>query len=43
MICSAVMKTHNTVIATLSVKNMALGAPLHSAPGERPEWNDKRK
>jgi len=42
VICSAVMKTHNTVVATLSVKNMALGAPLHSAPKERPSWNDKR-
>jgi len=42
VICAAVMKTHNTVVATLSVKNMTLGAPLHSAPGVRPEWNDKR-
>jgi len=37
------LKTHNTVIVTLSVKNMVLGAPLHSAPGETPRWNDKRK
>ncbi len=43
IICSAVMKTHNTVVATLAVKNMVLGAPLHSAPGETPEWSDKRK
>jgi len=43
VICSAVMKTHNAVIVTLSVKNMVLGAPLHSAPGETPAWNDKRK
>jgi len=42
VICAAVMKTHNTVVATLSVKNMTLGAPLHSAPGVRPAWNDKR-
>jgi uncharacterized protein (DUF362 family) len=42
VICAPVMKTHNTVVATLSVKNMTLGAPLHSAPGVRPEWNDKR-
>ncbi len=40
---AAIMKTHNTVVATLSVKNMVLGAPLHSAPGETPEWSDKRK
>lgn len=39
---SAMLKTHNTVVATLSVKNMVLGSPLHSAPGELP-WNDKRK
>ncbi|MCW5982834.1 MAG: DUF362 domain-containing protein [Bryobacteraceae bacterium] len=42
IICSAVMKTHNTVIATLSVKNMTLGAPLHQAPSEKQRWNDKR-
>ena len=43
VICSAILKTHNTVVATLSVKNMVLGAPLHQAPGEKPRWNDKRK
>jgi uncharacterized protein (DUF362 family) len=43
VICSAILKTHNTVVATLSVKNMVLGAPLHSAPGESPRWSDKRK
>jgi len=43
VIGAAIMKTHNTVIATLSVKNMVLGAPLHSAPGETAEWSDKRK
>jgi uncharacterized protein (DUF362 family) len=37
------LKTHNTVVATLSVKNMTLGAPLHQAPKETPRWNDKRK
>ena len=42
VICSAAMKTHNTVVATLSVKNMVLGTPLHSTPGEK-RWNDKRK
>ena len=42
VICSAMLKTHNTVVATLSVKNMVLGAPLHSVPGEA-RWNDKRK
>jgi len=43
VICAAVMKTHNVVVATLAVKNMTLGAPLHSAPKETPRWNDKRK
>jgi uncharacterized protein (DUF362 family) len=42
VICAAVMKTHNVMVATLSIKNMGLGAPLHSVPGEK-EWNDKRK
>lgn len=40
VICSAMLKTHNTVVATLSVKNMVLGSPLHSADRS---WNDKRK
>jgi uncharacterized protein (DUF362 family) len=43
IICSAMLKTHNTVVATLSVKNMVLGAPLHYAPKETPHWNDKRR
>jgi uncharacterized protein (DUF362 family) len=42
VISSAMLKTHNTVVATMSVKNMVLGAPLRSAPGQ-PAWNDKRK
>ncbi len=42
VISSAMLKTHNRVVATLSVKNMAMGAPLHSVPGET-VWNDKRK
>jgi uncharacterized protein (DUF362 family) len=43
VICSAIPKTHNVTVVTLSVKNMTLGAPLHHAPGETPRWNDKRK
>jgi uncharacterized protein (DUF362 family) len=39
VICAGILKTHNVVVATLSVKNMSLGAPLHGV-GER--WNDKR-
>src|ERR1700728_4181120 len=42
VISSAMLKTHNTVVATMSVKNMVLGSPLHSVPGER-FWSDKRK
>jgi len=42
VISSAMLKTHNTVVATMSVKNMVLGSPLHSAPGEL-FWSDKRK
>lgn len=40
--CAALMKTHNVTVATLSIKNMALGAPLRSGPKETPRWNDKR-
>lgn len=43
VVCSAMPKTHNVTVVTLSVKNMTLGAPLHHAPGETPRWNDKRK
>lgn len=43
VISTAMLKTHNTAIASLSIKNMVLGAPLHEAPGEMPRWNEKRK
>jgi uncharacterized protein (DUF362 family) len=43
VISSGMLKTHNTVIASLSIKNMVLGAPLHQATGESPFWSDKRK
>jgi uncharacterized protein (DUF362 family) len=42
VICCAILKSHNAAVASLSVKNMVLGAPLHSAPGDS-RWNDKRK
>ncbi len=42
IICSGIMKTHNVVVATLSIKNMTLGAPLHSSRKETRRWNDKR-
>jgi uncharacterized protein (DUF362 family) len=41
IISSAMLKTHNAVVATGSVKNMVMGAPLHSLPGETPVWSDK--
>jgi uncharacterized protein (DUF362 family) len=46
VISSALLKTHNTVIASLSMKNMILGAPLKQTQKEaaaRTRWNDKRK
>jgi uncharacterized protein (DUF362 family) len=43
VISSAILKTHNTLIASLSIKNMALGAPLHSPRNSSPRWNEKRK
>jgi len=43
VISSCMLKTHNTAVASLSIKNMVLGAPLHSATGETPRWNEKRK
>ncbi len=43
VISSAMLKTHNTAVLSLSIKNMVLGAPLHYAPGENSRWNDKRK
>jgi len=36
------LKTHNAVVATMTVKNMAMGAPLHSVAGQPPVWHDKR-
>jgi len=42
IICAAMLKTHNAVVATLSLKNMCMGAPLHSARNESQRWNDKR-
>jgi len=41
VISAGVLKTHNVVVATMSIKNMALGAPLHNRKGEA-RWNDKR-
>ena len=43
VIASAMPKAHNYVVATLSVKNMAMGAPLHSSSKETTAWQDKPK
>jgi uncharacterized protein (DUF362 family) len=43
VICATPLKTHNAVVATLSVKNMTLGAPLRSGPKESARWSDKRR
>ena len=43
VICAAINKTHDSAVATMSVKNMAMGAPLRSAPKETPSWSDKAK
>jgi uncharacterized protein (DUF362 family) len=43
IINACMTKTHNVCVASLSVKNMTLGAPLHSRTKETPRWNDKRK
>ena len=43
VISAGCLKTHNVVVATLGIKNMTLGAPLHFAPGETTRWKDKRK
>jgi len=42
VISAAMLKTHNAVVATMSTKNMLLGAPLHS-PEQKGGWSDKRK
>ena len=43
VISAAMLKTHNMAIATLSMKNMVLGAPLHQGPKDTKRWNDKRR
>ena len=43
LISSAVMKTHNMVVATMSVKNVVLGAPLPPPPGQNRAWGESEK
>ncbi len=42
IICSTRLKAHDVVVATLSVKNMAVGAPIKNPPGAASRWSDKR-
>ena len=42
VISAAMLKTHNAVVATGSLKNMVLGAALHNLPTEKEIWSDKR-
>lgn len=39
----ALLKAHDAVVATLSVKNMVMAAPLHSMPKEAVRWHDKSR
>lgn len=42
IISSAMLKTHDNVVATMTVKNMAMGAPLRGvAEGQTRPWSDK--
>ena len=43
LMSSAVMKTHNMVVATLSIKNVILGAPLPPPPGQNRPWGESEK
>ena len=42
LVSSTNLKTHDSVVATLTLKNMAQGAPLHNPRNATPKWNDKR-
>ena len=44
IVSTALMKTHDRVVATMSVKNMAMGSPLHATRAEGwQSWSDKPK
>jgi len=40
---AALLKAHDNVVATLSVKNLCLAAPLHSLPNAAGRWHDKSR
>jgi uncharacterized protein (DUF362 family) len=39
----AILKAHDNVVATLSVKNLVMAAPLHNARNEAAKWHDKSR
>lgn len=39
----AILKAHDNVVATLSVKNLVMAAPLHNARNETAKWHDKAR
>lgn len=41
IISAAMLKTHDSVVATGSVKNMVMGSPIHNPPTETTRWSDK--
>jgi uncharacterized protein (DUF362 family) len=43
LISSSVMKTHNMVVATLSIKNVVMGSPLSPPPELKRPWTDSDK
>jgi uncharacterized protein (DUF362 family) len=43
VISAGVLKTHNMVVATMSIKNMVLGAAMTPPPGVKATWGDSDK
>ncbi len=40
---SALLKAHDNVVATLSVKNLVMAAPLHNSRRETAKWHEKSR
>ena len=40
---SAILKAHDNVVATLSVKNLVMAAPLHNPRKDTTKWHDKAR
>jgi uncharacterized protein (DUF362 family) len=43
IVSASIPKTHDCVVATMGVKNLVMGAPLHSPVSGPDRWNDKMK